>query len=98
MSEHKAEIASVAVGVTVFAVCEAGAVAFTERMNPSGSPRSRSYAAKASKGLDRITPPKSNSTARIVTAEIVGGRRDPVTRAQHGDDAGWSRVRPPSAA
>src|SRR5664279_1412460 len=42
-----------------------GSVELTSRMNPTGSPSSRSYRAKASNGLEVITPPKSNITERI---------------------------------
>src|SRR5690349_15799130 len=42
-----------------------GFVALTERRKPSGSPRSCSNAANASKGDERMTPPKSKSAALI---------------------------------
>ena len=42
-----------------------GLVAFTVRMKSLGSPRSTSRWVNASNGLDEITPPKSNMTARI---------------------------------
>ncbi len=40
-----------------------GLVALTVRRNPVGRPRSASKRANASKGLDEITPPKSQMTA-----------------------------------
>jgi hypothetical protein len=42
-----------------------GSVALTDRMKSSGRPCSRSYRLKASNGLDRMTPPKSQSTAEM---------------------------------
>src|SRR3984885_6404215 len=61
--------------------CSSGLGALTVRMNPSGSPRSTSRRANASKGLVVTTPPKSNITARIATRSpeigpIMGPRHD----------------------
>ena len=49
-----------------------GLVALMVRMKSRGSPVRSSKPLKASKGLDRITPPKSKKAARIGTAGIVG--------------------------
>jgi hypothetical protein len=45
-------------------------VAFTVRMKSRGSPFSFSKRANASNGLDEITPPKSNMTARMATSSV----------------------------
>ena len=56
-----------------------GLVALTERMKSAGRPCSASYRLNASNGLDRMTPPKSQSTARIMTGEPTMAVRQPTS-------------------
>jgi RHS repeat-associated protein len=71
VSEHKAEIASVAVGVTVFAVCEAGAVAFT---GGAATPLCGAAAGAIAGAVNgAMTCADHDREACITTRAVVGG-------------------------